>query len=181
MDMTQPQNTLEHRVEDGWLGSPDVLFDPSDHVAISIDEMDAYRTFLNGLPQSCSCMPLQRDRMMMCMETYRGTSVSTWEASAVYAALSGREAVISVEQTLTLVRDAFRTIWGYLDPEDNDEPSQAQDLFKACKAMIGALEAAIPPTAETKAWVEKRKTHIKHTGDIGVHMHCHIEHSVAPT
>ena len=45
MDMTQVPHTNEQRVRAGQLESPDALFDPSDHVTISIDEMDAYSAF----------------------------------------------------------------------------------------------------------------------------------------
>ena len=101
--------------------------------------------------------------MMMCFETYRGMSISTWEASAIYVAISGTEAVVPVERTLTLVRDAFRTIWGYIEDDGTSEPSHAQDLYKTCKSIVGALEAAEARKAPPRAWVEKRKSQISPT------------------
>jgi nucleoside 2-deoxyribosyltransferase len=156
-DMTQPAINEQCTTPDGQLGNPDGLFVPAEHVPISIDEMMAYKAFLMGLPKSCAHIPLSRDRMMMCMETYHGWGISTWEASTIYASISGTEAVVPTERTLTLVRDAFRTIWGYADDDGTTEPSQAQDLYKACKAITGALEAAEPRNALVRAWVEKPK------------------------
>ena len=155
--MAQPVSDEQRTMPDGQLGSPDGLFTAADHAAISIDEMVAYKAFLMGLPKSCAHIPLSRDRMMMCMETYHGWSISTWEASTIYASISGTEAVVPTEPMLTLVRDVFRTIWGYADDDGTSEPSQAQDLFKACKAVTGALEAAEPRNALVPAWVEKPK------------------------
>ena len=100
--MTQPIND-EQRYGDDQLAEPGALFDPEVHDPISFDEMAAYKAFLMGLPQSCTAIPLSRDRMMMCFETYRGMSISMWEASAIYAAISGTEAVVPIERALTLV------------------------------------------------------------------------------
>ena len=109
--MTQPVKE-EQRYRDVQLAEPDALFDPKVHDPISFNEMAAYKAFLIGFSQSCIDIPLPRDHMMMCFETYRGMSISMWEASAIYAAISGTEAVVPIERTLTLVRDAFRTILG---------------------------------------------------------------------
>ena len=78
--MTQPIND-EHRWGDDQLAGP--LFDPEVHDPISFDEMTAYKAFLMGLPQSCTAIPLPRDRMMMCFGTYRGMGIPMWEASAI--------------------------------------------------------------------------------------------------
>ena len=47
---------------------------------------------------------------------------------------------------LLLIRDAFQTVWEYLpvdaNAHDGDRP---QDLYKACEALSGALEAITPP------------------------------------
>ena len=99
----------------------------------------------------------------MCFETYRGMGISIWEASAFYAAISGTEAVVPVERALTLVRDAFRTIWGYKEDDGTTEPSQAQDLFKACKAIASAFEAAEARNAPPRAWVERQKSRLSPT------------------
>ena len=160
--ITQPIND-EQRYEDEQLAEPDALFDPEGHDPISFEEMDAYKAFLKGLPQSCTDIPLPRDRMMMCFETYRGMSISMWEASAIYAAISGTEAVVPIERTLTLVRDAFRTIWGYIEDDGTSERSHAQDLYKTCKSIVGALEAAEAHNAPPRACVERRKSHISPT------------------
>ena len=155
--MTQPVSDEQRTLPDGQLGNPDGLFTTADHAAISIDEMVTYKAFLMGLPKSCAHIPLSRDRMMMCMETYHGWGISMWEASTIYASITGTEAVVPTERMLTLVRDVFRTIWGYADDDGTSEPSQAQDLYKACKAVTGALEAAEPRNALVRAWVEKPK------------------------
>ena len=89
--MTQPVNDEQH-YGDVQLAEPDALFDPEGHDPISVDEMAAYKAFLTGLPQSCTDIPLPRDRMMMCFETYRGMNVSVWEASAIYFWYQGRSA-----------------------------------------------------------------------------------------
>ena len=94
---------------------------------------------------------------MMCFETYHGMGIPMWEASAIYAAISGTEAVVPIGGTPTLVRDAFRTIWGYIEIDCTSEPGQAQDLYKACKSIIGALEAAEPRNVSDRALVERRK------------------------
>ena len=131
--MTQPIDIEQRRVDEQLADAPseallDGLFDPMGHDPISDKEVEAYVAFLKGLPQSCTEIPLAKDRMMMCFETYRGIGISVWEASAIYAAISGTEAVVPMERALTLVRDAFRTIWGYIEDDGTDEPSQAQDL-----------------------------------------------------
>ena len=113
--MTQPIDNEQRRVDEQLADAPagsllDVLFDPMGHDPISDKEVEAYVAFLKGLPQSCTEIPLAKDRMMMCFETYRGIGISVWEASAIYAAISGTEAVVPLERALTLVRDAFRTI-----------------------------------------------------------------------
>ena len=115
--MTQPIGIEQSRVDEQLADAPsearlDGLFDPMGHDPISDKEVEAYVAFLKGLPQSCTEIPLTKDRMMMCFETYRGMGISIWEASAFYAAISGTEAVVPVERALTLVRDAFRMIWG---------------------------------------------------------------------
>ena len=125
--------------------------------------MNAYKAFLNGLPQSCTDIALDRDRMMMCFETYSALGITAWEASAIHAAASRTEAVMPIERTLTLVRNAFRTIWGYAERGGADEPNQAQDLFKACKAIVGALKATEPHNESERAWVEQHKPHISPT------------------
>ena len=68
--MTQPIND-EKPYGDDQLAEPGAPFDPEVHDRISFDEMAAYKAFLIGLPQSCTDIPLPRDRMMMCFETYR--------------------------------------------------------------------------------------------------------------
>ena len=73
---------------------------------------------------------------MMCLEAYRGLGISAWEASAIYAAVSGTEAVMPIERTLTLVRDALRTVWGCSEHDGTGEPSQAQDLVKAWRLWV---------------------------------------------
>ena len=52
-------------------------------------------------------------------------------------------AVVTVQQFLELVRDAFSTIWGYLGVEPVDEPHHPQNLFKACACIMDALEATL--------------------------------------
>ena len=69
--MIQPVNG-EQRYGGGQLGDPEALSDPEDHAPISFDEMIAYKAFLMGLPQSCTDTPLDKERMMMCLEAYRG-------------------------------------------------------------------------------------------------------------
>ena len=92
--MTQPIDDEQRRVDEQLAealpdAQPDVLFDPEGHDPISTKEMEAYKAFLKGLPQSCTEIPLPKDRMLMCFETYRGMGISIWEASAFYAAISG--------------------------------------------------------------------------------------------
>ena len=169
--MTQPVDNEQSRVDEQLADAPppsgeamlDVLFDPTGHDPITDKEMVAYVAFLKGLPQSCTEIPLPKDRMMMCFETYRGIGISIWEASAIYAAISGTETVVPLERALTLVRDAFRTIWGYIEDDGTDEPSQAQDLFKACKAIASAFEAAEARNAPPRAWVERQKSRLSPT------------------
>ena len=43
---------------------------------------------------------------MMCIPTYRGMSISMWEASAIYAAISGTEAVVPIEKKASATRFA---------------------------------------------------------------------------
>ena len=166
--MTQPIDDEQRRVDEQLADAPseaqpDVLFDPEGHDPISTKEMEAYKAFLKGLPKSCTEIPLPKDRMLMCFETYRGMGISIWEASAFYAAISGTEAVVPVERALTLVRDAFRTIWGYKEDDGTTEPSQAQDLFKACKAITGVFEADEARNAPPRAWVERQKSRLSPT------------------
>ena len=169
--MTQPVDSEQSRVDEQLADAPsprgeallDVLFDPRGHDPITNKEMVAYVAFLKGLPQSCTEIPLAKDRMMMCFETYRGIGISVWEASAIYAAISGTEAVVPLDRALTLVRYAFRTICGYIEDDGTDEPSQAQDLFKACKAIASAFEAAEARNAPPRAWVERQKSRLSPT------------------
>ena len=106
--MTQLIDDEQRRV-DGQLADalpeaqPDVLFDPEGHDPISTKEMEAYKAFLKGLPQSCTEIPLPKDRMLVCFETHRGMGIFIWEASAFYAAISGTQAVVPMERALTLV------------------------------------------------------------------------------
>ena len=71
--MTQPIGDEQRRVDEQLADAPseaqtDVLFDPDGHDPISDKEMEAYKAFLKGLPQSCTEIPLSKDRMMMCFE-----------------------------------------------------------------------------------------------------------------
>ena len=82
--MTQPVDNEQSRVDEQLADAPppsgeamlDVLFDPTGHDPITDKEMVAYVAFLKGLPQSCTEIPLAKDRMMMCFETYRGIGIS---------------------------------------------------------------------------------------------------------
>ena len=83
-NMTQPVDNEQSRVDEQLADAPspsgeamlDVLFDPMGHDPISDKEVEAYVAFLKGLPQSCTEIPLAKDRMMMCFETYRGIGIS---------------------------------------------------------------------------------------------------------
>ena len=78
--MTQPIDIEQRRVDEQLADAPseallDGLFDPMGHDPISDKEVEAYVAFLKGLPQSCTEIPLTKDRMMMCFETYRGIGI----------------------------------------------------------------------------------------------------------
>ena len=84
--MAQPIDDEQRRVDEQLADAlpeaqPDVLFDPEGHDPISTKEMEAYKAFLKGLPQSCTEIPLPKDRMLMCFETYRGMGAILWGPS----------------------------------------------------------------------------------------------------
>ena len=139
--MAQPTND-EQRYGNEKLAEPGALFDPEVHGPIPFDGMAAYKAFHMGLPQSCTAIPLPRGRMIMFFGEYRGMGIPMWETGPLYAAISGTEAVVPIGRALTLVRDAFRTIWGYIGICGTDEPSQAQDLPYPCHRSRGGSERA---------------------------------------
>ena len=74
----------------------------------------------------------------------------------IYKSLSGRPAIVTVTACLLLIRDAFRTPWEYI-PVDADahEGDRPQDLYKACEALSGALEAITPGAVDGPEWVDQ--------------------------
>ena len=62
--------------------------------------MVAYKALFIGLPKSCTDIPFGKDRVMICFEACRGMSIPMWEASAIYAAISGTEAAVPIERAL---------------------------------------------------------------------------------
>ena len=116
--------------------------------------MESYKAFVLGLPGSAVLASADRYKLQLCMETYRGAGLPVWEASKVYKELTGRLTVVTVQQFLELVRDAFRTIWGYLEGEPVNEPHRAQDLCMCMSCIMDALEAT-PQAVDSLQWVDR--------------------------
>ena len=123
---------------------------------ITAAEGEAYRLLVIGLPASLSTWAGPENRLLACIEQYRGYDLGSWTCSKIYKSLTGRPAMVTVAAWSLLIRDAFQTLWEYIpvnaDAHDGDRP---QGLCKACEALSSALEAVAPGAVDSPEWVDR--------------------------
>lgn len=139
LDGTQPVHPLS--------GDPLVGDFQDDRPELEMQDIDAYKRFLMGLPASAwEAFPEDRQYLVTIAALYRGYGTRPWEVAQLWERLTGRKEAVTTFTLLTAIHCTLTILW--LEEEANtlypNAPPDAGVLYVLCRTLSG------PPVAEPK-------------------------------